>query len=100
MLASVLLSILQLVVLIAGITPQPEPIFLHYTTYFGVDLIGPWYLTYLIPSGSILFLILNGALAYVLAPIDKILGYILTWCTMFVATFLLIYTILIVRLNL
>lgn len=97
--AAVILTFAQLGVLLLRIEPKSAPIFLHYTTYLGVDFTGAWYLAYGIPVISFLAVLLNAGLAYALIAREKILGYVLTIGSDMVAAMLLIAVILIVRLN-
>lgn len=99
LLATGVLIFAQLVVLTIGIKERGEPISLHYTTRFGVDFVGAWFLAYLLPLGSLFVLMLNASIAYYLIRYERLLGYFLTVGAAFVAALLLIQSVLIVRLN-
>jgi len=92
-------SLVQVVALIIRIKPSTEPIYLHYTTYLGVDFVGAWYLAYLLPVASFFCAIVNTVLAFTLVKRDALLAYILTVGAAIVALLLCIQTILIIRLN-
>lgn len=89
----------QIMILAFGIKPKPEPIFLHYTTYLGVDFVGAWYLVYGIPLGSLIVSALNFGLAFVLARTDKVLSYLLPSWTLVLLVLLTIQSVLLTRLN-
>lgn len=94
-----LFTLIQLIVLLLNIAPKPEPIFLHYTTYFGVDFIGAWYLAYGIPVASLMVGIINMGLGYMLMRREKVLGYVLMIGSTLIGALLLIVAFLVVRLN-
>lgn len=96
---ALLLNIAQVLVLIFGIKPQAEPIFLHYTTYLGVDFIGAWYLVYLIPIVSLMFVAINLGIVYVFLHKDKLLWHILTVSSALLNALLLVDAILLVIIN-
>jgi len=94
-----LLTLAQLITLFINIKPKAEPIFLHYTTYFGVDFIGAWYLVYGLPLASLVIGLFNTGLAYLLVRREKVLGYVLLISSVLVSVLLLIVALLVVRLN-
>ena len=98
-LATAALILGQLLILIIGIEPQEDPIFLHYTTSFGVDFIGAWYLVYLIPLASTIILTINGLLARILSRRDPYLGYLMLSGALAVVFLLLIQAILLPYIN-
>lgn len=93
------LTVVQILLIVFYIKPSTEPIFLHYTTYLGVDFVGAWYFVYLIPLSTFLLSLVNALLAYFFARRDIIFAQIITATSAVAAVFLLIYTVLIVRLN-
>ncbi|MBI4135334.1 hypothetical protein HY477_01205 [Candidatus Uhrbacteria bacterium] len=93
------LIVANFLVLGVGIEPSADPIFLHYTTYLGVDFVGAWYLVYLIPVSALCIGILNTVLAYFFSRRDILFAQLFTATATLVALFLLIYSILVVRLN-
>lgn len=98
-LAAMVLIIAQIITVVLGIKPAEEAISLHYTTYLGVDFLGAWYLVYLIPIASFLFLVLNGIFAFYLIHREKLLSYLLMIGAVLAAVFLLIQAVLLVMLN-
>ncbi len=96
---SLFLIIISLVALYFRIAPQIEPVYLRYSVYFGIDLIGAWWLVFLLPLSGFLALLLNFYLAYVLFLKSNILSYFLTLTTVALQIFLLIISFLIILLN-
>lgn len=98
--AAFILAILQIIVIAVRIKPQAEPIFLHYTTYFGVDLVGAWYLLYAVPAMSILISVINAVLSNMLARRNsKALGAICAGAAAVVGALFTLAVFLLVRLN-
>lgn len=93
------LILAQIVMLFFGIKQKSEPISLHYTTYLGVDFIGAWYLTFLLPLASIVFVILNVAVARMTAKKNKMLGYIAVAGAGIAVLLFFVQTIFLIRLN-
>lgn len=89
----------QILILAWGIKPKSEPIFLHYTTYFGVDFVGAWYLVYGIPLGSLILSGLNFGIAFALVRTDKVLSYLLPSWTLILLALLTTQSVLLTRLN-
>jgi hypothetical protein len=52
-------------------------VYLHYNIYFGINLIGYWYQTFVIPFLGIFFIIINFILSWFLYLKEKILSYFL-----------------------
>ncbi len=70
------------------IKPSLDSLILHYTVYFGIDLIGQWYKLYLMPIvGSFLFLV-NFPLALFFYKKEKVASYLLTSVTFLIELFL------------
>lgn len=46
--------------------PSVEAIPLHYTIYFGIDLVGPWWYRFGFPAAGLGVIIVNGGLAMLL----------------------------------
>ena len=57
------------------IGPQDQQLFLHYTMFFGVDLIGSWYMVYIIPVGGLCLFLLNTVLAWFMFSVDRLASY-------------------------
>lgn len=61
--------------------PRAEPVFLHYTIYYGIDLIGSWWLLFLMPGSGLAIFILNLVLAAVFWTRNRVLSYFLIFST-------------------
>src|SRR3989338_8219107 len=72
-----LFTVAQVIILIVKIKPAREPIFLHYTSYLGVDFVGMWYLMFLTPFASLLFTVVNITLAFRIRGKDQLLPFFL-----------------------
>ncbi|MBI4090102.1 MAG: hypothetical protein HY421_01745 [Candidatus Kerfeldbacteria bacterium] len=53
------LNLGQWLYVLIRVRPQVDPIPLHYTTTFGIDRIGPWFVAYLLPLSGTVMLLLN-----------------------------------------
>lgn len=96
---TVVFIVAQIVILALKIRASDAAIFLHYTTYLGVDFVGAWYLSYLIPLASALVAKLNTALAIHLRKKDTFAGYVLLIGSVLFSVLMLVYVILLTRLN-
>ncbi len=85
--------------LIANIRVDVGQIFLHYNIIFGVDLVGDWWRIYFLPLAGILVALLDYFFSFMFYSADKFLARLLSFWTLFFHLFLLIGTILLVRLN-
>ena len=81
------------------IKPQEEQIFLHYNALFGVDLIGPWYKIYYLPTAGLLIIVVNTILGWILFRRSKSIGYIAGGISVFLQIVILIASYLLVLLN-
>lgn len=79
--------------------PQAEPINLHYNIYFGVDLIGAWYLIFLAPLTSTAVYFINIFFSYILYKREKILSYAVLGVTIFLGFIAFFASFLITRQN-
>ena len=96
---SVLLNLFCIIWLYFKITPQVEPLALHYTIYFGIDLIGVWYKIFVFPLIGLLTILINFSLAYIIFIKVKILAYISAVMTSAIQILIVIISILISLLN-
>jgi len=55
----------------------PAEIPLHYTIYFGIDLLGPWYRIFFLPAFGLTVLLVNGLLALLLFGRERTASYFL-----------------------
>lgn len=95
--ASFLINSATWIYLLLSVKPQANPIFLHYTIYFGVDLIGPWYRLLLMPAAGLVALCLNLALAHTIYSKTKIVSYSIIGSTLLVGLIIFLASFLIVR---
>jgi len=81
--ASAGLIVAMVIALAVAIRPTPEQVILHYSVYFGIDLIDVWYAVYLVPAiGAFLFL-LNSTLAITWYRQERIISFLLISATAF-----------------
>lgn len=76
-----------------------DPVFLHYTVFFGVDRIGPWYHIFLLPLSGFLILVLNGVFAWLVSEREWAVSLFLLWTAFFLQGFFLLAGVLISFLN-
>lgn len=69
--------------------PAAETIPLHYNIYFGIDLLGPWWYFFILPSAGFVTLVLNCVLAMFLYTRERVASYVLslTSCAVQIALF-------------
>lgn len=82
-----------------NIRPQEDPIFLHYSVLSGVDLTGPWYHIFALPTVGLVIIVLNAALGWFFFESDKYMNHALQAASVCVHGFLLIAAWLLVFLN-
>ncbi|MBI4426473.1 MAG: hypothetical protein HY567_02755 [Candidatus Kerfeldbacteria bacterium] len=80
------------------VRPQPDPIPLHYTTTFGIDRIGPWYLAYLLPLSGTVMLLINTMLYASVVEHQRASAVLITVLTTFLELMLLAAAVLTFRL--
>lgn len=85
--------------LLLQIHPQKEPVFLHYTILFGVDLTGDWYRVLAVPVVGLCIFFVNAFLGWVLFQKDSFVAYILNAMSVVCHLFLGIVAALLVLLN-
>lgn len=76
-----------------------DTVFLHYSIYFGIDLIGPWYQILFIPLLGMVLFAVNFALGFVFYKIEKMLGYFLVASAAFFQFVLLLASFFIISVN-
>ncbi len=84
---------------IAHIHASVGQVFLHYTSLFGVDLVGDWWKMYYLPIGGSAMLIVNFLIAFLCYRNDKFLARFLCFFTALLELFLSMAIWLIVGLN-
>ena len=97
--AAAIFIVAQVLVLVRGVKFRGEPIYLHYTTYLGVDFVGAPALAYLFPFAGLVAGLLNFGLAYRLTRQEKLLGYFLSLGTAIVCALFLLQVVSIVQRN-
>ncbi len=85
--------------LLWNIRPQPDPVFLHYTILFGVDLTGPWYKVLVIPLSGLITLLINTVVGWVFFNVDRFISYLCISVGILAHIFLLVAAWLLVYLN-
>ncbi len=73
---------------------------LHYTVYFGIDLLGPPIRIFLLPLLGFLVILINFILAYRLAPSDKFLSNYLAGATLLIEILLILGSAFLILINL
>ncbi|GBE16794.1 hypothetical protein BMS3Abin15_00618 [bacterium BMS3Abin15] len=97
---TVFLNVANWVFLAIFIHPVDFNIILHYNVYFGVDLIGDWWQTYILPSMGIVFLLINFFLAHQFYRSgERIASYILLLASLMIQIGLIIASVGIVLIN-
>jgi len=81
------------------VTSGMGQIFLHYTSIFGVDLVGEWWRIFFLPAGGKLLMVVNFILGLLVYRDDKFLARFFGVATLLIEIFLLIGVWLIVGLN-
>ncbi len=61
----------------ARLVPQTEAMPIHYTIYFGIDLLGPWWYVYILPAAGLLVVLVNAVLAVVLYKQERPVSFFL-----------------------
>ena len=79
--------------------PQEEFLPLHYSVYFGIDYLGPWYEAYFLPLSFTIFLLLNLFLAVLFFRYGKIVSQILIGGVMFLHLFEILAVLNVIFLN-
>ncbi|MBU0612782.1 hypothetical protein KKB10_02075 [Patescibacteria group bacterium] len=98
-LISLLLNLGMWVILYIFIKPSPEPIYLHYNIYFGIDLIGEWYKIYLIPLTGLIVILVNYLAGVIMYSSKRVLSYLVVIFAIPVNLFLALSAILLAFIN-
>jgi len=96
---AILFLLIQITILVFGLRSEGESIFLHYTTYLGVDYVGSRFLVYGIPLASMVWSVSSGLLAHHMERKEKLLGYFFSISAAIGAFLLLMLVILLTRIN-
>ncbi|MDD2807075.1 MAG: hypothetical protein PHW95_00955 [Patescibacteria group bacterium] len=74
---AVLANIALWLLLVSRSTTFSDSIPLHYNIYFGIDLIGPWYQFFFMPSIGLGIIVSNFLIGLLTVKYEKILGHFL-----------------------
>lgn len=98
---ALLLNLANWTLLVIFIRPVDFSIILHYNVYFGVDLIGDWRQTYLLPAMGLVFWAVNLFLSYRFynKQKERIASYILLLASLMIQMGLIIASIGIAMIN-
>lgn len=97
--SSLTLNILLWVFVLWQIKPQTEPVYLHYSIYFGIDLIGAYWRLYAIPLSGLIIFLLNGLFSVIIYDKEKIISYFLLVTNALVQIVLWVAAVLIISIN-
>lgn len=78
---SILLIMASFAAILLTIPVTDEPVFLHYTIYFGIDLIGPWIHLFLMPASGLLIFFINLLLSTILYKEHLLLVFFLVYAS-------------------
>lgn len=70
-----LFNLINWAILLLNVKPQSDLIVLHYTLYFGVDLVGKWTESFLIPAVGLLLIGVNTIFAHYLMERSRVASY-------------------------
>ena len=76
-----------------------EPIFLHYNSIFGVDLVGEWWKLLFIPGLGLLMLLANGLISWRIFTTERVAARFIMLCTTVLELALWLEVMFIVHLN-
>ncbi len=85
--------------LIVFVAPRPEPMIIHYSIYFGIDLIGQWYELYAMPVVGTFLWLVNGSLLLLVYKQLRVVAYFLATTSSAVSVLVLIATSLLIWVN-
>lgn len=85
--------------ILSRVHPTSDQVFLHYTIIFGVDLIGPWREILTPALSGLVITIVNFVVSWFIYSNNKLLARLLSLATFVIHIFLLIASVLMVRLN-
>ena len=100
LLLAVLFNLITWGMLLINITPQDNLITLHYTVDFGVDKVGKWSQTLLIPAFGLLVIIVNSAFALYFEKRAKVVRNVFLVMTVVLSVLLFLAALLLVIANL
>lgn len=98
--AAGLINIATWLILLINIKPQTNLIVLHYTVYFGVDLVGGWLEALLIPAFGLVVLLTNLLIAAFFAERYRVASYFFLILTPVIELLLLLAAVFVIIANL
>ena len=97
---SFLANAINWIILKIWIKPVEFPIILHYNVYFGVDLLGNYRQTYILPLIGLSLLVINLLLAmYFYAQKERIASYVLLMATLMIQLSLIVASASVILIN-
>lgn len=90
---------IMFIALAVMIRPTTEQVILHYSVYFGIDLIDAWYAVYLVPAIGTFIFLLNSALAIGWYQRERVISFLLIGATTFLEIILTIAVTLMIWIN-
>jgi hypothetical protein len=100
LLLAVLFNLVTWGMLLINMTPQDHLITLHYTVDFGVDKVGKWSETLLIPTFGVLLILINSGFAMYFGQKAKIVRNFFLVLTVILSILLFLSSLLLVIANL
>lgn len=79
--AGIVLNLVAYALIGFGADTSGNTVILHYSIYFGIDLVGPWYQLYSVPLIGTFIWLLNGMILTSLYRRDQLFGYALAGTT-------------------
>lgn len=92
--AAMIINALQWIVVALKVKSSSLPIALHYTTTFGIDRIGYWYLAYLLPASGTGILLMNMLLSSLTAEHQRVSSSLILYLSLLMQGMILASTIL------
>lgn len=92
---AVVVNAIQWLIVVLRVKPSVVPIALHYTTTFGIDRIGHWYLAYLLPASGTAILIMNMVLSSLTVEHQRTSSSIIVYLTLLMECMILASVVLI-----
>lgn len=96
---SLFLNLGLYVFLVLAVKIGSEPLVLHYSVYFGIDLIGEWYQIYFMPVVGTFIFIINIFLALFFYLKERLAGYLLAGSCFLAELFLAVSGFLVYLVN-
>ncbi len=82
-----------------GLRAEVPQFALHYTIYFGIDRLGPWWQIFRGPLIGLVFIVINGVLAGLLMPRDRVWMMLVGAAAVILEVLILLGAVVVVLLN-